>query len=315
MKRASTHTVSVIIPAFNAGLFLRKAVESAIVQGPSVREIIIVNNNSTDDTAEVMAELRREYEELIVTTSCGEQGPAAARNHGVHLANGEWLQFLDADDYLYPGKVKRQLLLLRPDIDWITGVSDVVEAEKKISTFWLEDNSWKGLLFCRGMGNTNANLFRRSAILAVGGYDDFKVGEDYHLYFKLLKGGYALVQDVVSGSAYVQHDGFRGEGRGLSIRHKFRFGFVTEIASYLQRHETDRYQQMLPTINAAKVAALRMYMTGDAEEGSKLASTIISEVGPFSKMELTELPFYWRLYQCFGFSAVEKARVRWRKWT
>jgi len=304
--------VSVIIPAYNAEIFLEKAVVSAVEQGSVVREVIIIDNNSTDGTALIMQGLKEQYAELIIITSCGTQGPAATRNHGINLAQGEWLQFLDADDFLYPGKINRQMSLITEKIDWVIGISDVVKNGEVVNTFRHEHEPWKGLAMCRGLGDTNANLFRRSALLEVNGYDELVVGEDYHLYFKLLKTEVSFVRDLTAGSAYVQHPGDRGVGRGKVARYKFRLGFLLKVETYLAENKKTFYEMELPFFNAAKVAALRMYMTGNYKEGKVRYDATFAGGLPWRKLDYNDLPTYWPLYAIFGFSRTERARIWWK---
>lgn len=102
--------VSVIIPAFNCGEYLIKAVESVLRQTYSPIELIVIDDGSTDDT-------RQTIEPLI---NCGairyvyqsNQGLSSARNAGIRLAKGKYLQFLDADDLLLPQKIHKQVKCL-----------------------------------------------------------------------------------------------------------------------------------------------------------------------------------------------------------
>lgn len=102
---ASMEKISVIIPAYNAEKYLREAVNSALAQTYSEREIIIVDDGSTDDTYQILAE----YGDAIRIVRQKNQGSAAACNAGVAVAQGEWIAFLDADDVWLPEKLTRQI--------------------------------------------------------------------------------------------------------------------------------------------------------------------------------------------------------------
>lgn len=95
-------TVSVIIPAYNYAHALERAVNSAIAQTYPAAEIIIVNNNSTDNTEEIANRLAAQPGNVIYT-NCERQGVAHARNHGVRLATSKYVACLDADDAIEPG--------------------------------------------------------------------------------------------------------------------------------------------------------------------------------------------------------------------
>jgi glycosyltransferase involved in cell wall biosynthesis len=95
----SQSSVTVIIPAYNSENSLGQAVESVLSQNCESTEIIVVNDGSTDQTAEVT----RSYKERIVYLEQSNAGQGAARNAGLKVATGEFIAFLDADDYWLPG--------------------------------------------------------------------------------------------------------------------------------------------------------------------------------------------------------------------
>lgn len=111
--------VSVVIPAYNHGRYLGEAIASVLAQTCSPMEIIVVDDGSTDDTAAVA----RRFEPHIRYVYQQHSGAAAARNHGVELATGEYLSFLDADDLWVADKLARQMaaLVRTPGLDMISG--------------------------------------------------------------------------------------------------------------------------------------------------------------------------------------------------
>lgn len=88
--------ITVIIPAYNAAKTIKRAVLSAVREIPD-SEIIVVENGSSDNTSELVLELADAYKNVFLRHS--EKGVSAARNIGIDCANGEWIVFLDADDY------------------------------------------------------------------------------------------------------------------------------------------------------------------------------------------------------------------------
>lgn len=94
--------VTFIVPAYNAGSSITACVESILVQTPLVKEIIVVDDGSDDDTLAVLDALRRKHEELVVV-SIEHAGAAAARNVGLERARGQFVAFVDSDDVILPG--------------------------------------------------------------------------------------------------------------------------------------------------------------------------------------------------------------------
>ena len=102
--------VSILIPAYNAEEWIAETIQSAIGQTWQRKEIVVVDDGSKDRTAEVA---RRFASKQILVVSMENQGAAAARNHALCLCQGDYIQWLDADDLLAPDKVETQLAGLR----------------------------------------------------------------------------------------------------------------------------------------------------------------------------------------------------------
>lgn len=107
--------ISCIIPVFNGERYLGEALESVLAQTYHPVEVIVVDDGSTDGTAEVAARYGRQISFLQQLN----QGPATARNLGLSAAQGTFIAFLDGDDLWHPEKLSRQMARLqeRPEID------------------------------------------------------------------------------------------------------------------------------------------------------------------------------------------------------
>ena len=111
-------TLSVIIPAYQAARYLAAALHSVLTQTLPPDEIIVVDDGSTDGTAAIA---RAVPQVRLVQQSNG--GAASARNHGVRVASGKWLAFLDADDLWLPDKLaaQRALFQAQPELHLVFG--------------------------------------------------------------------------------------------------------------------------------------------------------------------------------------------------
>jgi hypothetical protein len=104
---ARAELVSIVVPCYNAERWLAAALDSALSQTwPSV-EVIVVDDGSSDGSLA----LAQGYGERVRTDSGPNRGPAGARNRGLELATGRWVQFLDSDDLLLPRKIEDALLV------------------------------------------------------------------------------------------------------------------------------------------------------------------------------------------------------------
>jgi len=101
--------VSILIPAYNAGPWISEAIQSALAQTWPRKEIIVVNDGSTDRTAQIA----RTFVPQIKLVSTENRGLSAAVNCALRICHGDYIQELDADDLLLPDKIERQLAALR----------------------------------------------------------------------------------------------------------------------------------------------------------------------------------------------------------
>src|SRR5271156_4777543 len=108
--RALKPLVSILISAYNAQEWIADALESAVAQTWPRKEIILVDDGSTDGTAAVA---RRFVSRGVTVISTKNGGLSAGQNHAYAHSHGDYLQFLDADDLLAPDKVERQVAALR----------------------------------------------------------------------------------------------------------------------------------------------------------------------------------------------------------
>jgi len=112
-------SISVIIPAYNAASTITRALQSVAAQTRSPKEIIVIDDASTDNTREVAANFASTSSiPLRVITQPANGGPSAARNAGWDAAVGDYIAFLDADDQWHPRKIELQysVMLSQPEL-------------------------------------------------------------------------------------------------------------------------------------------------------------------------------------------------------
>lgn len=187
---------SIIIPTYNASSTLEPLLESIAAETPSDCEVIVVDDGSTDNTPDLAARFDVCYERMPEN-----RGPAAARNRGAELAQGEWLVFTDSDTLFLPDtleQLRRKLEL--PGIDALLGAY----AGRPANDGWIP--LYKGLwelatiemplvLDDRGLARVSSwaprpGAIRRSVFEAVGGFDTRFPGadlEDMDLGYRIIK--------------------------------------------------------------------------------------------------------------------------------
>lgn len=196
----SEPTVSVVIPTYNRAAFLRTAVDSVLAQTCPCAEIVIVDDGSTDDTAQVSQSLGPDVRYVRQANA----GPAAARNRGIMEARSDLVAFLDTDDRWLPDKLALQIgVMQRHPAVALVGADMAIEDEA--GTRMLDSNfALRGLqeLFVGLEGrpvpgapalllkvnfiNTSTVLVRRSVLVDLKGFDPrLRYGEDLELWLRI----------------------------------------------------------------------------------------------------------------------------------
>jgi glycosyltransferase involved in cell wall biosynthesis len=183
--------VSTIIPVFNGEKYLVEALESALDQSWQSHEIIVVDDGSSDSTADIS----KQFGHRLIYTYQPNQGTAAARNRGVELSTGDYLAFLDQDDIWMPEKLALQVTAFRTD-------PGLEIAFGYVQQFLSPDmgSALKDKLYCasepiRGV-LTSTLMVSRDAFQRVGRFDTrWQLGEWSNWYLRALDAG--LKMDIL----------------------------------------------------------------------------------------------------------------------
>jgi glycosyltransferase involved in cell wall biosynthesis len=192
----NTPRISVIIPAYNAAPYLAEAVDSVLAQTLQPSEILIVNDGSTDATAEVLA--RYNGNPLIRILHLEHQGVSAARNQAIRASTGSHIAFLDADDRWHPEKLATQLPLFAADSSILLVYSEMQlfgEGQGRYSAFagcTFRQGEVLRALIRENFVPTSSVVIRREALFHTGLFPAdprITIGEDYHLWLRIAAHG------------------------------------------------------------------------------------------------------------------------------
>jgi glycosyltransferase involved in cell wall biosynthesis len=185
--------ISIILPTFNHAKFLKKAIESVIRQNYSNWELIIIDNNSVDETFEIInsySDSRIKYHRIQNNGVI-----AASRNHGIRLSNGLWIAFIDSDDWWTNNKLSKSVEYINSDkFDLIYHDLFLVERpnqnsfKKLASSRSLKFPVFKDLLL-NGNGILNSSVLVRKSILEDVGLISCDISkitwEDYDCWMRI----------------------------------------------------------------------------------------------------------------------------------
>ena len=216
---------SVVIPAYNARATLTNALDSVLAQTWAAYEIIVIDDGSSDNTEEVVAA----YGDRVIYLRQKNAGPSAARNHGVEAASGDWIAFLDADDWYYPGRLQAHadMIAADPDLDFLVASFDYRDTEGKL----FEPSIARTPLGCRllqqvgknghaviegeAIGQFIAQQFSdtrclslpRQTFMALGGFPvDLRICEDVVFLIRLCIASRRVGVVCASQAVYLVHD-------------------------------------------------------------------------------------------------------------
>lgn len=207
--------ISVIVPMYNDRRYVADCIASVQRQTDVPFEVVVVDDCGTDKSADVVRKLMAEDERIRLIRHDRNRGLAASRNTGIAFASGQFVTFLDADDFLFANSLFKRARRLRyksrrdatiagcycgwemvpedANIDWQP------TAESKTTRLRYLDIAGKNPLIA-----TAPLLWRRVAV-DVGGFDEsFRTAEDFEFWTRLLRQGYELIPCGLTGVAYRQ---------------------------------------------------------------------------------------------------------------
>lgn len=216
--------ISVIVPVYNGELYLKNCIESIEAQTYEALEVIIVNDGSTDGTADLCAKLARKYPNLQYITT-DDLGVSASRNNGIAQAKGEYLTFVDADDRICPQMLERLYEAIvqtdsdiagcgfgiwRTDQEWKV-LSKSVAATPEADKLYHVTADYVAQELLQGNSRCWSKLYRRTALerlkQRIGSYfmEGLTIGEDMLFLTELLPEVTRIAELSFKGYGYYQN--------------------------------------------------------------------------------------------------------------
>jgi glycosyltransferase involved in cell wall biosynthesis len=247
--------VSIIIPAFNAELFISEAIESVLKQNYKNIEIIIVNDGSTDHTRTII-ERYAANDARIKLFSQNNSGQGAARNAGIINSKGDYVAFLDADDVWLVTKIEKQINYFRKHED-----VGMVHTYRKIA-------GEKGII--------DYQNWQKSKIKNLNG----------NIYKKILAGNWICASSVMIKKEVLQKLGYFDESRKISgnedwdmwIRtaKEYNVGYIDEPLTMYRDHRNGVSKNIENHMNSAYEVVSKSYKTYSEKDKTTLYNKVLS---------------------------------------
>ena len=308
--------VTVGIPCFNAARWIAQAIQSALDQRDVEIEVIVVDDGSTDGSVAIA----QNFSDRVKVIAGGHEGANHARNLVLQNATGEWVQFLDADDYLEPTKVIAQLREAGKTEDGCG--ADVIYSPVWIET-WSADSSTRTAsesspdadIFTQWIRwhipQTGGCLWRREALRSVGGWREGQpCCQEHELYLRALMAGLRFTFTPTPGAVYRiwSEETLCRKDPLLVLR--IRTGLFDTLLGHLDQKNllTDTHRRELgrACFEMSRTFAQHDPAGAAAYHAERKARGLIHLAGPAA-------PRSYRIaYMLFGFTAAEKI-ARWRR--
>lgn len=300
--------VSILIPCYNADRWVAQAIQSALDQTYLNKEVIVVDDGSSDRSLEII----EGFGELIHWETQSNQGGNATRNRLLDLSTGEWIQYLDADDYLLLAKVEQQIEFLsqypQADVIYSPSIFEYWQGhQSRQEVLLIPESHDPWILLARWyLPQTGSPLWKKQAILDVGGWKpDQPCCQEHELYLRLLKAGKQFKYCPDASSIYRQWSESTVCKRDKSETFRQRLVIEDVLEQHL-RNINQLTPERLHAINQARFECARMIWLFNQHWANEIIATIKTSDRHFVPSGSAAPQTYRLTYKLFGFSIAEQ---------
>lgn len=314
---AARAKVSILIPCFNAERWIASAIRSALAQTWPNKEVIVVDDGSTDGSFRII----KSFGEAIRFETGPNRGGNVARNRLLELSDGDWLQYLDADDYLLPAKIERQFAefdMANTDVayspiilehwSYSAAIGQQILPIPEPHDPWYELVRWI-------LPQTGSPLWRRSAVKDVGAWKaDQRCCQEHELYLRLLAAGKRFQFCPTPGALYRQWSDQTVCRKSPRETLKMRLSIIDAAERHLNA-TGELIERRRDGIAHARLECARSMYQFDCEEALRLAQVARGR-HPAFRLPAADCfpPMYRWVFHQFGFPVAEAAAAFARVW-
>jgi glycosyltransferase involved in cell wall biosynthesis len=273
-------SIAAVVPVYNRGHTVRRAIDSVLSQSHVPDEIIVVDDGSTDGTKET---LKGYGDDITILSLNKNSGPSRARNEGIHTAGSEWIAFLDSDDRWEKDKIKKQVAYLRKypfyeimqtEEIWIrrgVRVNPCRHHEKPAG--WIFEQSLQ-----RCVISPSSVLIRKSLLERYGNFDEtFPVCEDYDLWLRITRNHPVGLDPAHLVTKYGGHKDQLSQR--YPVMDRFR---VTSLYKMLKRERSRHFREkIIPVLEQKLGILIRGYQKRGRQKEAEECRHILSSLDEF----------------------------------
>lgn len=212
----ATPLISIILPTFNMGKYISRSIKSILAQTFDDFELIVLNDGSADETADILSSYARKDSRIVVVHNSENLGIISTLNKGLNIARGDLIARQDADNYSFPTRLEEQVCYLKqyPKIGLVSTRVFLVNSHKQTSSDNIHPSvflpptliPWELLFY--PYFNHDTIMARRDLLLQVGGYRFDRIhAEDYDLWYRLSRITQLAILPSVQSCFFINPEG------------------------------------------------------------------------------------------------------------
>lgn len=300
--------VSILIPCYNAERWIAQCIESALAQTWQEKEIIVLNDGSTDGSLAII----RQFGDRIRHETGPNLGGNVARNRLLQLSKGDWLQYLDADDFLLPAKIASQMAFLteHTEVDLVFGpvlLEFTGETKTERTELPIPEPRDPWVLLARWyLPQTGAPLWRREAVADVGGWKENQpCCQEHELYLRMLMAGKRFSYHSQGGAVYRQWSDQTVCKRNVPLVNRERLAIMRTAEHFLRDHGMINSQREA-AFHHARFEMARSIWQYDQQLATEIMKSVDDAHPSYRPTGAAAPPLYRFFYRILGFVTTER---------
>jgi glycosyltransferase involved in cell wall biosynthesis len=301
--------VSIIIPCYNAAQYVSEAIESALAQTYSNCEVIVVDDGSTDGSLDAI----QRFGDKIQIKTGPNQGASAARNTGVELARGQWIQFLDADDRLVPNCVELKISKSGSSDEIVCLKAEIFNGydSSLLTGSWRRDEFTKPGMFFYGTPQTAAPLYSKEDIQKIGGFSKkYPITQEFDFHLR-------LVWNLGKSFRIINRPGVQIRPRNNSLSRsedptatgRARKEISETLKSIMENHLSDMDADAKNSFfKRGALLAREFFATGQISDANEWVELVQGNTNNGMKSAYSSGLYYWIAF-AIGFHAFERLHI------